>query len=141
EPAEERTVRRAPLEQELCAPHPAGPRVGVDTPTRRRTGMRDDEVVELLVEALDRQVDVFGQLLLHADGFVPGDVGLDARRTKGLEALEGLRRLVKDADAALEGRPRSVLHYLDADRDARVVGPLRRVLVVVKPDAGQDLHA
>ena len=81
------------------------------------------------------------QLLLDAEAGVQRAAALDARRCRPSGALLDLRRLVIDADAALQASARrGVGHDVPARAEARVERELLGVVGVVGAHAGQQLE-
>ena len=74
----------------------------VDPTLPRVAILRDHELIELLVEALERDLEVLRELLLDAEAVVDRAVGDEAALPEHRIALLRLRGFVEDADAALE---------------------------------------
>lgn len=124
---------RLVAEEELSAED--APRAGVHVRDARllvrRIGALVDEVIELLVEALDGHLDLARELLLEPDARVERSVVLQVRRAERRHRLVRLRRLVIDADAALDRGARIAARDVVARREARARDPLTDVARVM----------
>ena len=100
-----------------------------------------DQVVELLVEALERGLDVRRELVLDADVVVDGAVAREPGHAEDRVRLLRLRRLREEADAALDRRAR-IARSRPAARRRAARGPSAFVACgVVEAQAGHDAAA
>src|SRR5690606_5682262 len=87
------------------------------------------------------ELGVTDELLLEADAVVRAPVRDERALAEDRIELERRRRLIEEAGAALERRPRSVVGDVLPDDDARRLVPLLRLARVVRAEAGHDACA
>ena len=97
-----------------------------------------DEVIEQLVVALERDLDVARDLLLDADVVLRRAVRLQPLLPEHRVGLLRLRRLEEDAEPPLQRRAREAGRQVLPDDEARREVPRRRVAGVVEAEPGNE---
>src|SRR6185369_12205357 len=101
---------------------------------------RNDQVVQILVEAFDRELERMADFLLETEAGVHRAWAADPRRAERRDALVRLRRLMIEADSAFERRARIPGVHVETRANSRINGPTLRVRVVVRAHAGKELE-